>query len=346
MHDNHANDAVAAMHAAASAAAGGHFELMEKLRVKYMKTARDAQLAEMLDQLLTAAVQREDLALAPSFTNRARGTGMAVYGPTGTGKSRALERYFNRHPILRGYQDPASNSPMISISSPSPCTIIQLARVVLRTSGYTLERDLPSHRLWEMVFDRMDGLRKFILHLDELQHVTHNVPEKEQQTLCDILKNAMYARRITLIISGVDTLVDFLQFDDQLFRRLTILPFEAMKPGDLPVLERMVGEYAVAAGLKVETRSEEALYARLSHASLTAFGYAVVITHLAIENALRVGSQVLNRHHYANAFASKTGFALDRNPFLADRYHLIDCSVIAKKPEIPPPPSLKTRGQS
>lgn len=37
-----------------------------------------------------------------------------------------------------------------------------------------------------------------------MQHVVHNMPEKDLQQMADTLKNAMYKHRITLIISGVD----------------------------------------------------------------------------------------------------------------------------------------------
>jgi Bacterial TniB protein len=336
-------DPVAAMHAAASSNDAG-FDFMEKIRTMFMKTNRFTRLTKTMDEVLAAAIQREDLTLPPSFTNRARGAGACFVGPTGGGKSKALARYFDRHPILKGYQNPASRSPLLSVAAPSPCTIMQLARTILRASGYPIERDLPAHRLWELAFERLENLQKFILHLDELQHVTHNVSEREQQAMCDILKNAMYGQRLTIIISGVDTLIPFLQFDDQLFRRLTIMPFDAMTPSDLPDVERMVREYAAAANLTVVTTPEEALYARLSHAALRGFGYAVVITLLAIENAMLTASATLSKLNFANAFAKKTGFAADRNPFLASRYFEIDCSAIAEKKLISPPPEPTKRG--
>jgi hypothetical protein len=66
-------------------------------------------------------------------------------------------------------------------------------------------------------------MRKFIVHFDEMQHVVHYTPERDLQQMADALKNAMYARRISLVLSGAATLEPFIQYDPQLFRRLTIV---------------------------------------------------------------------------------------------------------------------------
>ena len=219
-------DAVALLFAGAATAK--NFTIMETIRAKFLKTNRDIHLATAMEQLIANAVQREDTSLPPSFENRGRGSGLVLIGPTGVGKSKSLERYFSQHPVLNGYSDPASGSPLVSVSVPSPCTSMQLARALLRATGYVLERDMAAHRLWEKAFDRLQAMRKFIVHFDEMQHVVHNMPEKDLQQMADTLKNAMYNRRITLIVSGVATLVPFIQHDAQLFRRLAILPFEGI----------------------------------------------------------------------------------------------------------------------
>lgn len=322
------------------------FTVMEGLRVKYAKTKRDSVLAESINLLLAEAVRKEDLERPPGFDNRGRGTGLVIMGPTGVGKSRALERFFKKHPVLAGYQDPASHSPLLSVSAPSPCTSMQLARVILRTSGYPIERDLPAHRLWEMVWERMDLLRRFVLHLDEFQHVVQYMSDKDKQEVANTLKHAMYGRRISLIISGVDALRSFIEFDEQLLRRVAVKHFAPLDTDTIPDLQRAVEDYARAAGLTVNTEDDEALpdfYVRLAHAGLNAFGYAIVVTHLAIEQALKAGSPTLDREHFAQIFAAKTGFTADRNVFKADRWHEIDCTMLFPKKDIPPPPEPAKR---
>ncbi len=225
---------------------------------------------------------------------------------------------------------------------------MQLARSLLRGSGYSIERDLPSHRLWELALDRLDRMQRFIVHFDEMQHVVHNMPEKDLQQMADTLKNAMYNRRISLILSGVKTLIPFLHFDPQLFRRLTIVPFEGVTPETYGEIEDMLHAYAQAAGLTAsfgDAAISHDFIARLCHAALNAFGYAIVLTQLAIEQALQSGNNALTKEHFATVFAQKTAFMADRNPFLADRWHEIDCSKMFKKPDVSPPPTPARRGR-
>jgi Cdc6-like AAA superfamily ATPase len=346
-------DAVALLHEAATNGKG--FTTMETIRAKFLPTQRDALLAASLNSLIANAVQREDAELPPSFENRGRGSGLALIGPTGVGKSRSLERFFDKHPVLRGYADPTSRSPLVSVAVPSPCTSMQLARALLRATGYNVERELAAHRLWELAFDRLHHMKKFIVHFDEMQHVVHNMPDKDLQQMADTLKNAMYNRRITIILSGVDTLKPFLQHDPQLLRRLSLVPFDNVTRETQFEIAHAVSTYAAAANLAVKLTSQDAspasqeemaeFIARLSHAALNAYGYAIVLTHLAIEQALQDGSEHLVLEHFATAFARKSGHAANRNPFLAAAWLDIDCKKVFRGTETTSPvnPMAKTK---
>jgi hypothetical protein len=341
-------DPVALLHEEASSAPD--FAIMETIRAKFLPTKRDAKLAEALTLLIRNAVKRKDGTLPPSFENRGSGSGLALIGPTGVGKSRSLERYFDKHPVLRGYAGPASRSPLISITVPSPCTSMQLARALLRATGYGVERDLPAHRLWEMAFERLHNMQKFIVHFDEMQHVVHNMPDKELQQMADTLKNAMADHRITLILSGVETLKPFLHFETQVLRRFAIVPFKQFDRQNHGDIAYMVDTYAKAANLEVKLGERGDLkadfIARLAHAALNAYGYSIVLTHLAIEHALQGGRDCLVPEDFATTFARKSGFAADRNPFTAPVWHEIDCSKIFVEPKVSAPPeTMKSKGK-
>jgi hypothetical protein len=107
----------------------------------------------------------------------------------------------------------------------------------------------------------------------------------------------------------------------------------------------MVSEYAAAATLNLQSNAEEELVPRLAHAALGGFGYAIVISLLAIEHALRSKSQTLTRDDFAAVFARKTGFSADRNPFLADRWHEIDSGAFFPRKEVAPPPKPAQRSR-
>ncbi|MCK7473400.1 MAG: TniB family NTP-binding protein [Rhodopseudomonas palustris] len=133
-----------------------------------------------------------------------------------------------------------------------------------------------------MAFERLHQMRKLIVHFDEMQHVVHNMPHKDLQQMADTLKIAMDDHRITIILSGVETLEPFLQFDSQLLRRFTIVPFEEVKRGNHGDIVHMVESYAKAANLKVKLGDSEEVkadfIARLAHAALNAYGYSIVPT--------------------------------------------------------------------
>ncbi|PYF01821.1 TniB protein [Rhodopseudomonas faecalis] len=328
------------------------FRIMETIRAKFLPTKRDAKLAEALRLLIREAVKRKDEKLPPSFENRGKsGGGLALIGRTGGGKSRSLQRYFEKHSVLRGYAEATSRSPLISITVPSPCTSMQLARALLRATGYAVQRDLPAHRLWEMAFERLHHMRKFIVHFDEMQHVVHNMPDKELQQMADTLKIAIDDHRITIILSGVETLKPFLQFDTQVLRRFTIVPFEEINHDNHGEIVHMVESYAKAANLKAKLGDREEVkadfIARLAHAALNAYGYSIVLTHLAIEHALQGGYPHLVPEDFATVFARKTGFAADRNPFIAPAWLDIDCSKIFIAPKIGGPTDpIKTKAKA
>jgi hypothetical protein len=51
---------------------------------------------------------------------------------------------------------------------------------------------------------------------------------------------------------------------------------------------------------------------------LNAYGYSIVLTYLAIENALQRGHDQLALSHFSAIYIAKTGFTADGNPFKAD----------------------------
>ncbi|MCK7473399.1 MAG: hypothetical protein MZV49_07390 [Rhodopseudomonas palustris] len=92
-----AADPVALLHEEASNSPD--FRIMETIRAKFLPTKRDAKLAEALRLLIRKSVKRKDDTLPPSFENRGMGGGLALIGRTGGGKSRSLQRYFDKHRV-------------------------------------------------------------------------------------------------------------------------------------------------------------------------------------------------------------------------------------------------------
>jgi hypothetical protein len=336
-------DAVARLREALPPEFSAQYNTIETLRTKFIRTERETVLAQEMNLLINNAVQCRDPNLPPSLENRAEGRGLALIGPTGVGKTTSLRDYFKNHPVFAGYRDPASSSPLLWVTAPSPCTLIQLGRRILIKSGYPLERELPAHRLFELIGQRLNAMGKIVLAIEEFQHVVHNVPVKDQETVADALKTLMETERITLTLSGVETLLPFLALDPQLDRRLTKVAFRRLTPADLDQVADMVHTYVEEAGLQIAYEDNEELFARLAHASLYALGLSIETTISAIAHCKGTGEATLTREHFASVYAAKSGKAAPDNPFLADRWHEIVCKTAVEKANPVGPPSPTER---
>lgn len=339
--NHHDNDPIKRMQAALPAEMSIELNTIAQLKRKYVATDRDGTLAAEVNKILAEAVQPLDPALPPSLENRSVARGMALIGPTGVGKTTALKRLFAKHAAFSGYRDVSSGSPLILFSAPSPCTVIQLGRRLLLATGYPLERDLPAHRLFELAGKRLNSTGKIVLAIEEFQHVVHNVSLRDQQLVADILKALMEIERITVIISGIETLRPFLALDPQLDRRLTKVYFDQLEFEDHDLINDTLRSYVEAANIEldqIEARTK-ALVPRLIHASRYAFGLSVENIIKAIARCKQDGASVLKVEHFATMYAAGTGKSASENPFIVDRWHEVSVPSFDPNSQKSPPPA-------
>ncbi|OYU91563.1 MAG: hypothetical protein CFE29_01355 [Bradyrhizobiaceae bacterium PARB1] len=328
-------DPMAALKAALPAHAMQDFDLFEKLKTKFYPTAREDRLNKAFLKLIRDAVEREDTNAELGYENRNKGKGLVLWGPTRTGKTSSMEKQFDDYAGFDGWRNPASDSPLLWISLPSPCTNVQVGRsLYTAATGSVLHGDPPAHKLFELASRAIVARRKMFVGLGELQHATHGVNGTDQQVLSDALKDLMEVHKLNLFVTGIETVVPFLQNDAQLLTRLSLVPFEKLTPDDLETVEDMVETYAEAAGVTVDDGDDPDFYPRIVHGCLGALGLSIEVTLAALQDCRSSGQKALTRDSYANAFAERTGVAASRNPFVADGWMDIDCSLI-----VPPAPS-------
>lgn len=327
----------------------------QKLRKKYIKKKRDDDLRELIDDVFESIFYPQDLP-EDSGSAQPEARCLVVTGESGAGKTRALTQIFQRHPALAGYGSLESGCPLMSITAPSPCTLLQLGHATLQHSGYPISRDSKEHMVWSMVRERLRTLNIKVIHFDEMQHVTQNANSLEivkiANTLKDLLINPTWP--VGLIISGMPRIQNFFQSDPQLLRRCHFLPFRSMTlDADADALDYIIRRYAQDAGLSVSFTASDHLIPRLIHAARRQFGEALNYAIAAVMVALRHGRQTLAIDDFATVFAKRTGNGPLANAFLIQNWNDLDVTTVMQEGPVspirqnaPPPPKSQRKPAS
>ena len=300
--------------------------IMRKLRGQYFRTGRDDRLAAGIEFLL-------DL----SGTEGAEGRALVVIGESGVGKTRTIAHTLKRHPRFYGVGASGSSSPLVSVRTPAPCTLLQLGRTLLHDLRYPLLSDRKEHIVWEKAREHLEMARVRFLHLDEIQNVSRTANTFEAHKIRDTLKSLLNSPTwpVSLILSGLPEFAKFIQADAQIRRRSRFIAFGPLTAGDINSISGMVARLATIASLAVENDAQNTTVPRLLHAANYQMGIAIEIAHEAIEVALLRGASTLQRSDFADAYAMRTGNGAAANPFLAAAWASINASDVLKNAPSP-----------
>ncbi|WP_046866788.1 ATP-binding protein [Microvirga massiliensis] len=307
-------------------------DVMAGLMSAYFGTPRDKVLEAELDTLIDSFLLAEDAAGDRSRrVGRLReGRALTVMGESGVGKSRALDRHFLKREEFAGYGDRNADCILVSVTTPSPCTLRLLGMTVLAALGYEITRELKENVVWDIAHHQLAlrGIR--FLHIDELQHVLQSRNAVEIKKVQDTLKGLMQHTEwpVWLILSGLPSIGSMLCGDEQVWRRARHVVFEDLTlERDAALVRRVIAFYgSEKAGLSVESVTNDGFVARLLHAAINRFGIVIEVIQDAIRHALLLGSDALGTEHFAAAYAGRTGCLPEWNVFTAAAtdWHLID----------------------
>ncbi|WP_210190740.1 TniB family NTP-binding protein [Rhodoblastus acidophilus] len=300
---------------------------------------RDDPLRAELDRMIGRLLMRISGLLPPEAADRLDTRCLVLTGASGAGKSAALGRMFLKHPSFPGFGVAGSGCPAVRVRVRGGCTHGSLARALLRALDYPIivaRKDAET--LWEMARERVRMMDVRVIYFDEFQNVIETANVDEVQKMLNSLKTFLNheTHPVLLVLSGLPSIVPFLEIDTQVFRRSVFIRFQPLDADDLPLLSKIVGDLAKAANLRVDIPKMAGFLPRLMHASLFQLGTSVELACEAAEQALMVGGDTLEVGHFAAGFARRTGNADEANPFLAKDYHLIDCSRVHRKAVIAP----------
>lgn len=301
---------------------------------------RDDPLRTELDRMIGRLLMRISGLLPPEAADRLDTRCMVLSGFTGAGKSAALGRMFMKHPSFPGFGVAGSGCPAVRVRIRGGCTHGSLARALLRALDYPLiVGRKEAETLWEMARERVRMLDVRVIYFDEFQNVIETANVDEVQKMLNSIKSFLNdeTHPVLLVLSGLSSIVPFLEIDTQVFRRSVFIEFQPLDVNDLPLLKTIVESLAKAAHLAVDIPRLEGFLPRLMHAALSQLGTSVELVCEAVEKALIAEAEGLDVGHFAAAFARRTGNADAANPFLAENYHLIDCSRVHRKAVAPAP---------
>lgn len=275
-----------------------------------------------------------DLLLAERRANLAAGRqketcGLLVVGPSGAGKTTLVEAALRQHPsALRMLSQEQEQADVVSMRVPSPATPKGVGMIMLEALSYPLRRDRSAHIIWQLVKTQFAQRQVLFLHLDEAQDFARHNNRNDQHAVISTLKSLMQPPQwpVGLILSGMPDLLDLVNMDTQLARRLKPVEVHPLKVSvDGRMIVSALRQYAAAAQIALgETLCKPRFVTRLAHASDYCFGILAEMICEAIGLAILVGEEGLAEKSFAACFARRSGCPEGLNPFVAENFLAID----------------------
>ena len=288
------------------------FELTKTLSAMYFANARDKRFEDALEDVLTELASRHS-----GGVGEARG--IAVFGESGSGKSRLIRRAFQTHPVFPGYGDPASGCAALDVRVPGSCTLGVLGIEILRAGGYPIE-DGRENVVWVKVRDQLRARGILAVHIDEINNLVGTANPIERQKIRNSLKSLLNHERwpVSLVISGTPASEPILSEDRELKRRIDMVWLNQLAAGDdNEKVSRPIAELCKAAGIALTPETLARATPRLMHAAAFQYGTCVDIARRAVVCASEGPGASLDVEHFAKVYARRTGRAADQNPFLS-----------------------------
>ena len=129
-----------------------------------------------------------------------------------------------------------------------------------------------------------------------------------------------------LILSGMPDLLDLVNMDPQLARRLKPVEVQPLKVSlDGRMIVSALRQYAAAAKIAIdETLCKPRFVTRLAHAADYCFGILAEVICEAIGQAILVGDGALSEGAFVASYARRSGCPEGLNPFLVENFLPID----------------------
>ena len=284
-----------------------------------------------------------DLLLAERRANLAAGRpkevhGLLVAAPSGAGKTTLVGNALLRHPSgLRMLTTEDERPDLVNMRVPSPATPKGVGLSMLEALGYPLRRDRSAHIIWQLVKAQFAQRQVLFLHLDEAQDFSRHNNRNDQHAVISTLKSLMQSPQwpMGLILSGMPELLDLVNMDPQLARRLKPVEHRPLKTSvDGGMIVAAIRQYAAVAHVMVDDGLYKPRFVRrLVHAADQCFGILVEMTCEAIGEVLLLAESTLSQKSFAACFARRSGCTEGLNPFVVEDFLALDvCTLLQPEP--------------
>lgn len=293
------------------------------LRHDFVRNESYRSFSDQFDRQL----QRRRAAQSLDLMEEARA--IAVIGAAGSGKTRLVKRALQQNQNLTHPKDGDELIDYMSILVPASETMKSLAVLLREKLGYESERkgDNASD-IWRQVHVLLRNRKTFYIHLDEAQHLIASPNENVRAGVVDRLKTLLNNDTwpVGLILSGTPKLLEMLNSDPQLGRRVDLVKLPAIsRVSHAKEVQAIMLAYAAKAKISLSKDLDfDDLVPRLIHAGANEFGNTIAMLGFALEDALLEGADVLELRHFSEAFRRKAGCVPALNIFVAADYLSID----------------------
>lgn len=298
------------------------FQSVAKLRAEFVRSKPYELLWEQFDRQW----QRRQAALASGAFAEARG--IVITGASGSGKSTLVNRLLTQYPEIRQPKAEQNDSDVISLLAPSPATLKYVGSTMLGSLGFPLVREKSAGFIWDQVRELLMRRRTFFVHLDEAQDLFSSKSLNARNDVLNTLKSLMNNRDwpVGLILSGTPSMIEMINADDQLKRRIDIVSIDPITWGangrDVEFIFRSYLEKAEVELCPGVSTTE--FVPRLIHAGANELGLTIELILNGVEDALLGSQSVVKLDNFSAVFARKSGCIPGLNPFIADDYLSID----------------------
>ncbi|WP_298976254.1 TniB family NTP-binding protein [uncultured Roseobacter sp.] len=295
---------------------------MARLRAKFIRHRAYVEFQEQFDILLHR--RRAAMAVGASF----EAEGIVLTGASGSGKTTAVDQAVTKHPDLVQPRVGQEVAEIIRLQVPSPATLKTVGSTMSEALGYELVRDKSAALIWQHVRKLLHARQTLFVHFDEAQDIYLSKGAHGRNEVVNTLKSLMNNKDwpVGLILSGTPDLLDIINLDRQLQRRVRLIHLDAVSwlshRGDVT---DFVMKFAAASGLSLAVDLKDDMFSkRLIHAGGNQFGLIIDMILCGIETCLLDDGNMLTVAHFADAFRRKTACLPALNPFLAEDFLRID----------------------